>query len=75
MNSDHLDKNDRKKRFSATLRVIVITEVPLRAKTYEDAVKEAHELQERDIVEFSTDFLDGSIKVASVNRTDVKWDD
>lgn len=66
-------KSDATKKFTANMKVTVLTEVPLRAKSYADAIVEAHELKERDIVEFSTDFLDGKIEVECVRDSSVEW--
>ncbi len=60
-------------RFSASVKVIIITNIPLRAKTFEEAINEAKALKERDVVSFETDFNAGSIEVTAVQDDSVEW--
>ena len=55
------------------VKVVVMTMVPLRAKTFEEAVAEAKALKERDVVDFDTDFNDGAIEIEGILDESVKY--
>lgn len=59
-------KPSKTDQFDAFVRVTIDTTVPLSAKTFEDALQEAQELKERDVVSFDTDYNDGRIEVTAV---------
>ena len=65
-------KSEARQRFVAMVKVTIDTMVPLRAKSFEDAIVEARALKEKDVVEFDTDFNDGSIEVSGILDDSVK---
>jgi len=59
-------KSEVSKKFSAMVKVTIFTTVSLRAKSYEEAIAEARQIKERDVVSFDTDFNDGSIDISAI---------
>ena len=55
-----------KDRFGHMVKVTIFTTVSLQAKSYEEAIAEARQIKERDVVSFNTDFNDGSIDISAI---------
>ena len=56
----------RNKEYTVNVKVTVDTNVTINAPSYEEALVKARELGVKDVVEFDTDFNDGSIAVTGI---------
>lgn len=58
------------KTYTIQLKVMVDTCLDIKADSYEDAIKKAREIGVKDVVDFDTDYNDGSIAVVGVYNFD-----
>lgn len=56
------------KEYFVSVKVLVDTTVTVRAESFEDALIKGRELDVKDVVEFDTDYNDGSIEVSGVYK-------
>jgi hypothetical protein len=60
----------RNKSYSISLKVVVDTDIEIKAKSYEEALEKARQIKVRDVVEFDTCFNDGSVSITGVYNFD-----
>lgn len=58
------------KRFDVTARMVLLASITIEAESLEDAVQQSKELKEVDFVKFKDQFVDGSITIGSVSKSD-----
>lgn len=58
------------KEFNVQVKVDLTTDVTIRAENMADALARAGELDMSDVVEFSGDYIDGSVKVTGLFTID-----
>lgn len=57
------------KRFDVTARMILLSYITIEAESFEEAVQQSKELKELDFVKFKGEFIDGSITIGSVSKS------
>lgn len=57
-------------RFDVTARMVLLASITIEAESLEDAVLQSKELKEVDFVKFKDQFIDGSITIGSVSKSD-----
>lgn len=56
----------KNRTYEISVKVTVDTNISISAKTYEEALQKARALEVKDVVEFDTDYNDGSIAITGV---------
>ena len=58
------------KKFDVNARLLLLAGVTIAAESFEDALEQAKTLRETDFVKFKGDFVDGSISIQNVSRSE-----
>lgn len=60
------NRKPKHKTYDVSVKVVVDTTISITASSYEEALTKARELGVRDVVEFDTDFNNGSVAITGV---------
>jgi len=63
----------RLKTYEVTGRLVLVVSISIKADSFADAVEQSKELLEGDFVAFKGDFIEGSLAIACVAKSDC-WD-
>lgn len=56
------------KKFDVTARILLMVQSTIKAESFEDALVQSREMQEKDFVDFKGEFLDGTVVITGVSR-------
>lgn len=62
----------KNKTFNVTVKVTVETVIDISAESYEQALEKAREYSVKDVVDFDTDYNDGSIEISGIYDPNVR---
>lgn len=61
------------KQYEVTARMLILASITINAESLEDAVEQSKDMKEIDFIKFKGIFMDGSIRISGVSRTNY-WD-
>lgn len=61
------------KQYEVTARMLILASITINAESLEDAVEHSKVMEEIDFIKFKGSFIDGSIRISGVSRTNY-WD-
>ena len=61
------------KKYEVAARMLILASITINAESLEDAVEQSKDMKEIDFIKFKGIFMDGSIRISGVSRTNY-WD-